>query len=94
MDPIVLIPITLIFAVAIFLGRNELVKRKLDCPHKGEVADVGVVQRFQRENRPVRVKHCSLLPEQKRVDCDQACLKHEVTETRRSWLPWFMPGSR
>ena len=78
MDPIVLLPIILIFSVAIFLGRNELVKRKLICPRKGIIADVGVVQRFQKPDKPVRVKHCNLLNDPKRVDCGQECLKQDA----------------
>ena len=35
MDPLVLIPLTVLFVVCFFLGRNELVKRRLKCPRTG-----------------------------------------------------------
>ena len=74
MDPIVLIPITLIFALAIYFGRNELVQRVLTCPVTGSAADVAVEQRVGRPDKPVQVKSCSLLPGSKRIECGQGCL--------------------
>lgn len=75
LDPIVLIPIAVVFTVAMIVGRNEIVKRKLRCPHTNEVADVDVARRSLRPSKLVRVESCSLLPDPKHVDCDQECLK-------------------
>ena len=74
MDPIVLIPLTAIFVVGLFLGRNELRKRKLSCPRKREMADVDVIQRYDRPDKPVRVKSCDLLDDPNTVDCEEECL--------------------
>ncbi len=77
MDPLVIVPIAVVFGVCMILGRNELVKRRLVCPGTGTVAEVDVVQRY-RKRRPVRVKSCDHLSDPKVVDCGQECLRHEA----------------
>lgn len=71
----VLIPIGLIVLGALIITRNELTKRRLVCPHKGEAAEVEVQRRHFLPTDDVRVKSCDLLPDPKNVDCDQACMK-------------------
>ena len=71
----VLIPISLIVIGALILTRNELTKRRLACPHKGMSAEVEVQRRHFLPTDKVRVKSCDLLPDPKKVDCDQACVK-------------------
>ena len=61
------------FTTVLALGRNELVKRRLVCPRTGEEAKVDVVRRYEASD-PVRVHTCDLLPNPKKVDCDQRCL--------------------
>jgi len=78
MDPIVLVPITIIFVAAMIVGRNELVRRKFRCPHKGGLADLEIQRRSLRPTTILGVKSCSLLPGVKHVDCDRACLKQGV----------------
>jgi hypothetical protein len=78
MDPIVLIPITLIFVVVMIVGRNEIVKRRLTCPHKGTPADIEVLRRSLSPGTILRAKSCSLLPDPNKVDCGQECLKQVV----------------
>ena len=80
MDPIILVPITLIFVACMILGRNELVRRRLACPGHGRIADVSVVQRAGRPDKPVDVTLCSLLPGAKKIDCDRACLKQSTPD--------------
>lgn len=74
-DPIVLIPISLIFIGCVLAARHVLVRRRLLCPRTGTMADVSVLQRTHHPDTLVRVKRCSLLPNPKRVDCGQACLR-------------------
>ena len=75
LDPIVLIPIALVFIVAMIVGRNEIVKRKLRCPRTGSIADVEVKRRSLRPSKLVGVESCDLLPDPKQIDCKQECLK-------------------
>ena len=74
MDPLALIPLTAVFVVCLFLGRNELVRRRLKCPRTGTEANVDVVQRFRKSDKPVKVASCDLLSDSKKVDCGQGCL--------------------
>ena len=71
----VLVPITAIFVVAMIVGRNELVKRKLACPRNGMTADVDVVRRYFSPPRLMDIKRCSLLANPKKIDCEQECLR-------------------
>ena len=71
----VLIPIGLIVVGALIITRNELAKRRLACPHKGEAAEVEVRRRHFLPTDKVSVKSCDLLPDPQNVDCDQACVK-------------------
>lgn len=71
----VLIPIGLIVFGALIITRNELAKRRLTCPHKGEPAEVEVQRRHFLPTDRVRIKSCDLLPDSEEVDCDQACVK-------------------
>ncbi len=71
----VLIPITALFVVAMIVGRNELVKRKLACPRKGMMADVDVARRYFNPTKLMRIMRCSLLTNPKKIDCEQECLK-------------------
>jgi len=75
MNLLVLIPIAAVFVVAMILGRNELVKRRIACPHKRMDADVEVKQRYRKPTDPVGIERCSLLDDPKHVTCDEACLK-------------------
>ena len=75
MSPFVLIPIAVIFVVAMVIGRNELVKRKLDCPRKKKTAEVELLRRSLWPSKLVRVKRCSLLEAPTKINCDQECLK-------------------
>ena len=77
-EPIVLIPITLIFLAAVVVGRNMLVKRRLRCPRRKRDADVAFVAREWKSSELVRVKSCDLLKDPKKIDCDQECLSHGV----------------
>ena len=62
------------FGVMTVLGRNELVKHDLTCPRTGTVAKTSVVQRYHRPDKPQRIKTCSVLPNPRKVDCEQGCL--------------------
>ena len=66
-------------ALVFFAARNEIVKRRLACPHKGEDAEVEVKRRFEG-GKPVRVESCTLLDDPTHVTCDEACIKHEPAE--------------
>ena len=74
MTLIALIPITALFVVGMVVGRNELVRRRLACPHKGERADVKLLRRYMSPAKLLRIKRCDLLEDPTRVDCDQECL--------------------
>jgi hypothetical protein len=78
MNPYLLIPLALVFAVALLLTRNEVMKRRLRCPRDGRDAKVGVVLRWGDPKRTVGVRSCDLLPNPRKVDCDQACLRAPV----------------
>lgn len=69
-----LIPITAVFVVGMIVGRNELVKRRLACPHKGQRADVKLLRRYMNPAKLVGIKRCDLLEDPTRIDCDQECL--------------------
>ena len=75
MHPAVLIPISIVFIVAMILGRNELVKRRLACPRTGSAAEVELLRRSLRPSKLVRIESCSLLADPRRIDCGQECLK-------------------
>lgn len=76
MDGLVVLGVlTLYFSVMYALGRNEVEKRELTCPHTGTTAHVDVVQRYRQRWRPVRVKSCDLLGDSERIDCEQGCLE-------------------
>ena len=62
------------FALMAILGRNEVVKYDVTCPRTGTVAKTSIVQRYHRPDRAQRVKTCSVLPNPKKVDCEQGCL--------------------
>ena len=66
-------------AVVFFIARNDVVKRRIACPHKGQDAEVEVKQRFEG-GKPVRVESCTLLDDPTHVTCDEACIKHEHAE--------------
>ena len=51
-----LIPITAVFVVGMIIGRNELVKRRLACPHKGQRADVKILRRYMSPSQLVSVR--------------------------------------
>ena len=70
----VLPAVTAAFLALFFAMRNERVRRLLTCPLKNESAEVEIVQRYQKPDKPVCVKRCSLLADPTRVDCDQVCL--------------------
>ena len=74
----VLPAVTMAFLALFFALRNERVRRLLACPIRHASADVELVQRYLRPDKPVRVKSCSLLPARKKVDCSQACLRQPV----------------
>lgn len=76
MEPWVLPAVTAAFLVLFFVMRNERVRRVLACPIKHEDAEVELVQRYQKPDKPVRVTRCSLLDDPTRVDCGQACIHH------------------
>ena len=78
LDPIVLIPIAVVFTVAMIVGRNEIVKRKLRCPRTDTIADVEVKRRSLRPSKQVGVESCSLLPDPTHVDCAQECLEQKA----------------
>jgi len=63
-----------VFCVLYFIARNEIVRRKVLCPHEAKVADVEVVRRFEGAHKPVRVRSCSLFEDPRDVTCDQDCL--------------------
>ncbi len=44
-------------AVVFLAARNEIVKRRLACPHKSEDAEVEVKQRFEG-GKPLRIESC------------------------------------
>lgn len=71
----VLAVLTVFFAVVYAFGRNQVVRRRVACPHERTEAEIELVRRYQREDRPVRVRSCDLLPNPRRVDCDQACIR-------------------
>lgn len=75
MDPLVLIPITVVFLAAMIIGRNELVKRRLVCPRTGSTAEVELLRRSLLPSKLVGIKSCSLLPDPKKIDCGQHCLR-------------------
>jgi hypothetical protein len=75
MDPIVLIPISILFLGCMILGRNEIVRRTLTCPRTGGAADVEIVRRSLRPAKLVGIRSCTLLADPRRIDCGQACLK-------------------
>ncbi len=72
---IVLAVLAVFFAVVYAFGRNQVVRRRVECPHERKQAEIEVVQRYMREDRPVRVRACDLLPDPRRVDCDQSCIR-------------------
>lgn len=71
----VLAVLSIFFALVYWFGRNELVRREVMCPRDRSAADVEVVQRYARSDKPVRVNACSRLPNPRKVDCGQECLK-------------------
>lgn len=71
---VVLAVLTVFFGAVYAFGRNQIVRRRVVCPHKKTPAEIDLVQRYQREDRPLRVRACALLPNPRRVDCDQACI--------------------
>ena len=73
---LVLLAATVLCLAATFLGRNEVVRRKLRCPRTNTIANVDVVRGYCKPTESVRVKSCTLLPNPAKVDCDQRCLKH------------------
>jgi len=75
MNPIILVPIALVFLAAMIVGRNEIVKRRLTCPRNGLPAEVDLVRRSLRPRHLVRIESCSLLPDPRKVDCGQDCLR-------------------
>lgn len=82
MDPLVLIPITVIFVVAMIVGRHILVHRKVTCPRTGTVAEIEVFESSWKPDKLVRVKSCDLLDDPKVVNCGQGCiLDEEAQET-------------
>ena len=74
MEPWVLPAVTAVFLALFLLMRNERVRRLLACPVKNETAEVEVVQRYQKPDKLVRVKACSLLADPHKVDCGQVCI--------------------
>jgi len=76
MEPWVLPAVTAAFLALYFVMRNERVRRLLSCPHRHETAEVELVQRYQKPEKPVRVTRCSLLADPTHVDCGQDCIKH------------------
>jgi hypothetical protein len=78
MEPILWIPLTVIFVVCLYAGRNLLVRRKLCCPHKDETAEVQVLCRALKPSKRLRIERCDLLADPKNVDCDQACLEQSA----------------
>ena len=78
MEPWVLPVVAVAFAALYFLGRNETVRRVLTCPLRKISAEIQIVQRYQRPDKPVRVKTCSLFADPRRVDCSQACIHESV----------------
>jgi hypothetical protein len=72
---LVLAFLAVFFAAVYPLGRNEVVRRRLRCPRSGVEADVEVVRRYGRPQKPVRVRSCSELADPHHVDCGQACLR-------------------
>jgi hypothetical protein len=76
MEPWVLPAVTVAFLALYFVMRNERVRRVLTCPVKHEVAEVELVQRYQKPEKPVRVTRCSLLADPSKVDCGQDCIHH------------------
>jgi hypothetical protein len=78
MDPVVLIPISLLFLVALVLGRNEIVQRKLACPRAGSTAEVELLRRSLRPGKIVGVRSCSLLADPRKITCGRECLKTGV----------------
>jgi hypothetical protein len=73
---VVLIVLSVFFALMYFLGLNEVVKRTLICPRTGSAADVDIVTRYGRPDQAVRVKSCNLLTHPEHIDCGQECLKN------------------
>ena len=71
----VLAVLSVFFALVYTLGRNEVVNRNLTCPRDRSAADVEVVQRYGRPDKPVRVRTCSRLSDPRKVDCGQDCLR-------------------
>jgi hypothetical protein len=63
------------FLALFFALRNERVRRLLVCPTRHESADVEIVQRYLRPDKPLKVKACSLLSGHKTIDCSQACIR-------------------
>lgn len=61
--------------IVFFVARNEIVRRRLTCPRKGQIADVEVKRRFST-GKELRVKSCTLLDEPTHVDCEQECIRH------------------
>ena len=70
----VLAVLSIFFALVYWLGRNELVKRHVACPRDRTSAEIDVVQRYARADKPVRITRCSRLPNPDKVDCGQECL--------------------
>lgn len=67
--------VVLLFAIVYLAARNEVVRRKLVCPRSGTIADVEVVRRYEKPDREVRVRSCSLFADPRRVECAGDCLK-------------------
>jgi hypothetical protein len=74
MEPWVLPAVTAVFLAVFFLLRNERVRRLIACPIKHETAEIEVIQRYQKPDKLVRVKSCSLLADPNKVDCGQVCI--------------------
>jgi hypothetical protein len=71
----VLIPVSVIFLLALFAGFREVVRRRVWCPRDKTYAEVDVVQRYDHPERPVRIERCNLLADPDNVDCMQACIR-------------------
>ena len=67
--------VLVVFLALYLVVRNEVVRRRLDCPRSGSSAEVELVRRSDGDHKPVRIRTCSEFADPKRVECEQDCLR-------------------
>lgn len=82
MHAYILVPIALVFLVAMFLGRNVIVRRRLTCPRTGGPAEVELLQRSLTD-RVLGIESCDRLANPRRVDCGELCVHRSARRNGR-----------